>query len=215
MAVVRSRESSPTGGSRWWPSPGTATVIVASDGAVWFTDPPYGIVQAHEGHPGQPEYGGCFVFRVDPVSGAVDAVITDIEEPNGLAFSPDESVLYVTDTSRALRRDGTGNHHIVAYQVSAEFVCSSPRVFAVIEPGVADGIRVDEQGRVWSSSADSVQIFAPDGERIGRLPVPETVGNLCFGGPDGSVLYLAASTSVYRISTSTRAASRPRRRVAA
>lgn len=186
-------------------------VIVASDGAVWFTDPPYGIVLPHEGHPGDPEYGGCYVFRIDPDTGTVDAVITDIEEPNGLAFSPDESVLYVTDTSSALRQDGTGNHHILAYDVSTESVCDNRRIFAVIEPGVADGIRVDEQGRVWSSSADSVQIFAPDGELIGRIPVPEIVGNLCFGGPAGDELYVAASTSIYRISTNTRAATRPTR----
>lgn len=179
-------------------------VVVASDGAVWFTDPPYGIIQAHEGHPGAPEYGGNYVFRIDPVDGRVDAMIRDVEEPNGLAFSPDESVLYVTDTSAALRTDGTGNHHIVAYDVAADFSCSAPRVFAVVEPGLADGIRVDEQGRVWSSSADSVQIFGPDGAELGRIPVPETVGNLCFGGPDGSTLFVAATTSIYAIATTTR-----------
>ncbi len=179
-------------------------VVVASDGAIWFTDPPYGIVQPHEGHPGEREYGGNFVFRVDPRDGTVSAMIRDVEEPNGLAFSPDESVLYVTDTSCALRQDGSGNHHIVAYDVAADLSCSSPRVFAVIEPGAADGIRVDEQGRVWSSSADSVQIFAPDGTPIGRIPVPETVGNLCFGGQDGTTLFIAATTSIYSIETTTR-----------
>lgn len=183
-------------------------VVVASDGAIWFTDPPYGIVQAHEGHPGTPEYGGNFVFRIDPADGSVAAMIRDVEEPNGLAFSPDESVLYVTDTSAALRTDGSGHHHIVAYEVGTDFGCSAPTVFAVIEPGLADGIRVDEQGRLWSSSADSVQIFAPDGAPLGRIPVPERVGNLCFGGPDGGTLFIAASTSIYAIPTTTRDAAR-------
>jgi len=179
-------------------------VVVASDGSIWFTDPPYGIVQEHEGHLGTPEYGGNFVFRIDPLDGRVDAMIRDVEEPNGLAFSPDESILYVTDTSAALRSDGSGNHHIAAYDVATDFSCSGPRVFAVVEPGLADGIRVDELGRVWSSSADSVQIFAPDGALLGRIPVPEKVGNLCFGGADGSILFVAATTSIYSIATTTR-----------
>ena len=183
-------------------------IVVASDGAIWFTDPPYGIIQAHEGHLGTPEYDGNYVFRIDPADGSVAAMILDIEEPNGLAFSPDESVLYVTDTSAALRRDGSGHHHIVAYDVASDLRCSFLRIFAVIEPGLADGIRVDEQGRVWSSSADSVQIFAPDGAPLGRIPVPETVGNLCFGGADGSTLFIAASTSIYAISTTTSDAAR-------
>ena len=183
-------------------------VVVASDGSIWFTDPPYGIVQPHEGHPGEREYGGNFVFRVDPADGTVHAMIQDIEEPNGLAFSPDESVLYVTDTSVALRTDGSGNHHIVAYDVATDFTCTARGVFTVIEPGVADGIRVDEQGRVWSSSADSVQIFASDGVLLGRIPVPEIIGNLCFGGPNGTTLFIAASTSIYSIETTTRDAAR-------
>lgn len=186
-------------------------VVVASDGAIWFTDPPYGILQAHEGHLGDPEYGGNYVFRIDPVDGTVAPVIRDVDEPNGLAFSPDESVLYVTDTSAALRTDGSGHHHIVAYDVvasGASVKCVDPRVFAVIEPGLADGIRVDEQGRVWSSSADAVQIFGPDGTALGRIPVPETVGNLCFGGANGSTLFIAATTSIYAIETTTRDAAR-------
>ena len=90
-------------------------VVVTSDGAIWFTDPPYGIIQPHEGHPGEREYGAHHVFRFDERTGDIRPVVTDIKEPNGLAFSPDESVLYVSDTSRALRTDGTGNHHIVGY----------------------------------------------------------------------------------------------------
>jgi gluconolactonase len=180
-------------------------VVVARDGSIWFTDPPYGIVQPHEGHPGEPEYGGNFVFRFEPTTGELRPVVTDMEEPNGLAFSPDESVLYISDTSSALRTDGTGNHHIRAYDVNGA-ACENGRVFAVVEPGVPDGFRVDVDGNVWTSSADSVQVYSPNGHLLERIPVPEVVGNLCFGGPDGSELFIAASTSIYTISTLTRGA---------
>ena len=179
-------------------------VVVASDGSIWFTDPPYGIMQAHEGHLGEREYGGNYVFRFEPTTGEVAAVITDMDEPNGLAFSPDESILYVAD-SAAVLRGGVGNHHVVAYDVH-DGVCSAGRIFAEIDPGVPDGLRVDIEGRVWISSSDSVQVFLPTGERIARIPVPETVGNLCFGGRDGSTLFIAAGTSIYSISTTTRGA---------
>lgn len=181
-------------------------VVVASDGAIWFTDPPYGIVQPHEGYPGDREYGANHVFRFVPETWELTAVITDVEEPNGLAFSPDERLLYVSDTSCALRVDGTGEHCIRAYDVTDDWKCVNGRVFAEINPGVADGFRVDEHGNVWTSSADSVQVYAPDGTRLGKIAVPEIVGNVCFGGADGSTLFIAASTSLYRVRTSTRSA---------
>ena len=184
-------------------------LVVASDGAIWFTDPPYGIVQPHEGHPGEREYGANFVFRFEPSNGRVTPVITDVEEPNGLAFSPDESILYVSDTSCALRTDGTGNHHIVAYDVLPDWSCTNRRVFAVIETGVSDGFRVDEAGRVWTSSGDAVLVYAPSGELLQKIPVPETVANLCFGGAEGTTLFIAASTSIYSIETVVRQAARP------
>lgn len=184
-------------------------LVVASDGAIYFTDPPYGILQPHEGHPGEREYGGNYVFRFEPETGAIRAVITDVEEPNGLAFSPDESTLYVSDTSCALRTDGTGNHHIVAYDVAADGSCHRPRVFVEIEVGVSDGFRVDEAGRIWTSSGDAVLVYSPEAELLLRVPVPETVGNLCFGGPDGTTLFIAASTSIYSIETAVCQAPRP------
>jgi gluconolactonase len=181
-------------------------VVVASDGAIWFTDPPYGIVQPHEGHPGDREYGANHVFRFVPGTGELTPAFVDVEEPNGLAFSPDERLLYVSDTSCALRTDGTGEHCIRVFDVTDDWRCVNGRVFAEINPGVADGFRVDEHGNVWTSSADSVQVYAPDGVRLGKIPVPETVGNLCFGGPDGTTLFIAASTSLYRLETTTRSA---------
>lgn len=174
-------------------------VVVKSDGSIWFTDPPYGIVSDHEGHRAEPELRGHYVFRFDPHSGTLDIASDCIEEPNGLAFSPDESVLYVTDTSAALRQDGGGNHHIVAFDVVAGRTLAHPRVFAAVSPGLADGIRIDARGWLYSSSADGIQVYHPDGARLAHIPVPEKVGNLTFGGAARDELYIAATTSLYRI----------------
>lgn len=174
-------------------------VVVASDGAIWFTDPPYGIQESgREGHPGVEEYGGCFVFRLDPATGVAEPVITDLAHPNGLAFSPDEQLLYVTDTG--LEGDAG---HIRVYRVDT----GEGRLF-VESAGTADGLRVDIAGRVWTSSGDAVQVFAPDGSLLLDIPVPEVVSNVCFGGPDGTELYLTASSSLYRIRTTVAAAGR-------
>ena len=181
-------------------------VVVKRDGTIWFTDPPYGILSDREGHRADSELGDNYVFRFDPASGVLRIASDFVEEPNGLAFSPDESVLYVSDTSAALRADGDGHHHIVAFDVIGGQELAHPRVFAVVSPGLADGFRVDVNGFVYTSSEDSVQVFHPDGTRIGRIPVPEKVGNLCFGGEAGNELFICASTSLYRISLNTRGA---------
>jgi gluconolactonase len=181
-------------------------VVVRRDGSIWFTDPPYGILSNREGHRAESELGANHVFRFDPAMKVLHIVSAFVEEPNGLAFSPDESVLYVSDTSAATRSDGSGHHHIVAFDVVGGQELTNPRVFAVVEPGLADGLRVDEQGFVYTSSADSVQVYHPDGTRIGRIAVPEKVGNLVFGGDEGNELFICASTSLYRIALNTRGA---------
>jgi gluconolactonase len=129
-----------------------------------------------------------------------------LEEPNGLAFSPDESLLYVSDTSAATRIDGSGHHHIVAFDVIGGQELTNPRIFAVVEPGLADGFRVDVHGFIYTSSEDSVQVYHPDGTRIGRIAVPEKVGNVVFGGEKGDELFICASTSLYRVRLNTRGA---------
>ncbi len=190
-------------------------IVVKSDGTIWFTDPPYGIVIAEEGHPGESELGDCYVFRLDPRTRAL-AMLTDrVEEPNGLAFSPDESLLYVSDTSAALRRDGSGNHCIWVFDVrdvgeaAGRHALAGGRVFAVVSPGLADGFRLDQQGWIYTSSQDSVQIYHPDATLLGKIHVPEKIGNLTFGGVARDRLYIAASTSIYRIRLATRGIQRP------
>ena len=179
-------------------------VVVKSDGTIWFTDPPYGIVSDREGHRADPELPANYVFRFDPATRTLRVVSDLIEEPNGLAFSPDESVLYVSDTSAALRDDGSGCHHILASDVINGKELAGHRVFAVIEPGLPDGFRVDQHGFVYTSSLDSVQVFHPDSTRLAQIMVPEKVGNLTFGGAEGNELYICASTSLYRIRLNTR-----------
>lgn len=172
-------------------------VVVARDGSIWFTDPPYGIHHSGaQGHPGEEEYGGCHVFRHDERAGTTDAVATDLWHPNGLAFSPDESVLYVSDTSVLWHEDG--HHHIRAYDV-VDGACRDGRVFAVVEPGVPDGFRVDAHGRVWTSSGEGVQVFSPAGEKVFTVELPEVASNLCFG--DGH-LYVTGKTSLFRVRVS-------------
>lgn len=179
-------------------------LVVKSDGTIWFSDPPYGILSDREGYKANSELGRNYVFRFDPASGAIDIVSDLVEEPNGLAFSPDESKLYVSDTSAALRRDGGGNHHIMVFDVVDGKRIENGRVFAEIAPGLADGFRVDVNGWIYTSSEDSIQVYHPDGKRLGKILVPEKVANCTFGGLRRNELYIAASTSLYRILLNTR-----------
>ncbi|MDV6374601.1 SMP-30/gluconolactonase/LRE family protein [Deinococcus arenicola] len=178
-------------------------VIVARDGGVWFSDPPYGLIQPLEGYGGGQEQPGCWVYRLDPDTGAVEAKVRDMVWPNGLAFSPDETTLYVTDTSHT--HDPAGHHHIRAYPVAGHGASKNEvgegRIFAVVDPGMPDGIRIDEHGNLWSSSGGGVQIYSPDGVRLGVVAVPEAIGNLTFSHVE-PYLYIAASSSLYRLPVS-------------
>ena len=180
-------------------------IVVSRDGIIWFTDPPYGIIVEIEGHPGVKEYEDCFVFAFDPKTQKLRPVVTDVEEPNGLAFSPDESILYVADTSVLFK--ATGNHHIRAYDMQ-DGRAKNGRTLIDIKEGVIDGFRVDKEGNLWCSSEIGVQIFTPAGVHIGTIPTPEKVGNLAFGGDDGTDLFIAANTSLYHIKTSTQDAAK-------
>ena len=182
-------------------------VVVASDGGIWFTDPPYGIVSDREGHMAPPELPACYVFRFDPVTAALDIVSDDLIDPNGLAFSPDERTLYVSDTSAGRVEDG--NHHILSFDVVDGRRLANARVFRVIEPGVSDGFRVDVEGNVWTSAGDGIQVFAPDATELGRIILPEPAANCQFGGADGRTLFITATSTLWAIDVGVRGAVTP------
>jgi gluconolactonase len=172
-------------------------VVVHRDGAVWFTDPTYGILSDYEGFKAEPEQEGSFAYRIDPHSGALASVATDFVQPNGLAFSPDGKTLYVADSARS--HDPDAPHHIRALEVIDGNRLGASRVFAEIEPGIPDGLRIDELGNIWTSAGDGIQCFAPDGTLLGKIRLPEKVANLTFGGPRRNRLFIAANTSLYMI----------------
>jgi len=179
-------------------------VVVAADGAVWFTDPSYGILSHYEGERAEPEQEGCFVYRIDPVTGAVAAAIDTMRMPNGLAFSPDHTVLYVADSSRSHYADG--HAHVKAFDIGPGGTVRGERVLATIDHGVPDGLRVDEFGNVWISSERGVEVFSAAGVHLGVIHVPEPVANLTFGGAKNNRLFITATTSVYAVFTAVRGA---------
>ncbi len=162
--------------------------VVRSDGSVWFTDPAYGIDSDYEGHRSESEIGGCHVYRVDPETGSCTVVADDFERPNGLAFSRDETKLYIVDSQV---------NHIRVFDVDDGGTLTGGTVFA--DGGQFDGIRFDDQGRVWAATAEGVRCYDPDGTLIGTLRLPERASNLVFGGPKRNRLFVSATTSVYSI----------------
>lgn len=160
-------------------------VVVKSDGTVWFTDPDYGLGNQPK------EVAGMFVYRFDPKSKELKSVAKDLDHPNGLCFSPNEKLLYVADSGAP--------HHIKVYDVEKKGGLSNGRVFCVIDKGVPDGIRADKKGNIYSSAGDGVQIFNPEGKLIGKILIPESPANLCFGGKDSKTLFITARSSLYSI----------------
>jgi gluconolactonase len=182
-------------------------VVVKRDGSIWFSDPLYGLLNDYEGgrqHSEQP----AALYRLEPHTGQVQAMATDFDGPNGLAFSPDESLLYVAESGSA----GVANprQYIRRFQVSADGrSLSGGELFHKISPGWADGFRVDEQGNLWCGAADGVHVVASDGTLLGKVLVPRRVSNLCFGDRHHSRLFLCASTALYSLFTNTRGAQTP------
>ncbi|WP_118184612.1 SMP-30/gluconolactonase/LRE family protein [Paraburkholderia phosphatilytica] len=182
-------------------------VVVHSDGSIWFTDPDYGILSDYEGYRAPSEVGRCNVYRVSPADGKVECVADDFAKPNGLAFSPDETQLYVADSGAS--HIDNGPRHIRVFDVDSSGKLRNSRVFKDVLPGVPDGMRLDEHGNVWTSAADGIHCYAPDGTLLGKILVPETVANLVFGGPNRNRLFIAASTSLYSLYVGVRGAARP------
>ncbi|WP_305075598.1 SMP-30/gluconolactonase/LRE family protein [Propionivibrio sp.] len=183
-------------------------VVVKSDGSIWFTDPSYGIDTAYEGHPAPHEVDGCHVWRLDPASGELLAVATDFQMPNGLAFSPDESLLYIADTGYT--HSPTGRRHIRRFAVGADGCSlSGGEVFAECSIDLYDGFRIDTEGNLWVGAGDGVHCIAPDGCLIGKIRVPEVVANVCFGGVQRNRLFICGTTSLYSIFVNAAGALRP------
>lgn len=170
-------------------------VVVKSDGSVWFSDPTYGIDSDYEGRFAESEIGASNVYRIAP-DGAVTAVAADRVRPNGLAFSPDERLLYVADTGVTHVPDLPRTLH--AYPVAGDRL-GTPTLFATCPHGAFDGFRVDTQGNVWTSAGSRVFCYAPDGTHLGSIVIGETVANLCFGGPRRNRLFITARTSLYSV----------------
>lgn len=183
-------------------------VIVKSDGTIWFTDPSYGILaNTKEGEPSPHEVPGDFVYRYDPATDEVTTVATDFAKPNGLAFSPDEQRLYIGDTSGS--HDPTGNHHLRVFDVVDGKNLANGRLFTEIEPGLPDGFRFDENGYLYISSADSIQVYTEAAEQLGKILVPEVSSNCTFGGSDKNRLFITATTSLYAVYLNTRGIQKP------
>jgi len=172
-------------------------LVVRSDGSVWFTDPPYGILSDYEGIRAHPEIASCQVYRVDPGTGSVRQVTGDFVKPNGIAFSVDEATLYVADTGAS--HDPDGPRHIRKFAVGADGNLSGGEVFAECGNGLFDGFRVDRSDRLWASAGDGVHCYDPDGTLIGKVLVPEVVANLTFGGAKLNRLFICATTSLYSV----------------
>jgi gluconolactonase len=177
-------------------------VVMRSDGSVWFSDPTYGIDSDYEGDAAVSEIGASHVYRIAP-DGTVNAVVTDMLRPNGLAFSPDERLLYVADTG--VSHDPACTPRIRVYPVEGDAV-GEGRDFAACDAGVFDGFRVDTAGNLWTSAADGVHVLAADGTLLGKVRLPEVVSNLCFAGPKRNRLIVTATTSVYAIYVNARGA---------
>jgi gluconolactonase len=168
-------------------------VVRTRDGSVWFSDPSYGHVQ---GFRPQPEVGE-FVYRYDPESNRLTVVADAFDKPNGIAFSPDESILYVSDNG--------GPHHILAFDVRLGRRPGPGRFFAAGTPGHPDGLKVDAAGNVYASAEGGIQIFDPSGAQIGEIDLPGAV-NFTFGGPDRSVLYVTSDDAVWAVELDARGA---------
>jgi gluconolactonase len=182
-------------------------VVVKSDGSIWFTDPTYGISSYFEGGKAESEIGKRNVYRLDPATGKLVVAVDDFAQPNGLVFSPDESLLYIVDSGIA--PDPNGPHHIRRFQVTEKGKLRGGEVLVEVAPGIPDGLRVDTEGNLWCTAEDGVHCFTKEGELIGKVLVPEVSANVVFGGPLRNRLFICATSSLYAIYTNVQGAQVP------
>lgn len=180
-------------------------VVVRSDGTIWFTDPAYGLRTSFPGVAAEQRHD--HVFRVDPTTGKMTAVISDFDKPNGLAFSPDETVLYVADS--AVSHDPHGNSHIRRFLVGDDGHVTGGEIFAVTT-GIPDGMRVDTDGNLWASAGPKIDIYAPGGTLIGAIGgFPIDVTNLTFGGPDRDRIFITGGRFLFSLRVTAQGAQFP------
>jgi len=159
-------------------------IALSSDGSLWFTDPPYGLVNE------KPEQPANYVYRLAPGKSEPSAVVGDFNMPNGIVFSPDKKLLYISDSGKP--------HHIRKFKVAGDSLVSAG-IFAVISPGGPDGMCIDTRGRLFTSAGDGIQVFSPEGVLIGKILTQEQPTNCCFGGDDWQTLFITARSAVYAI----------------
>jgi gluconolactonase len=179
-------------------------VTVKSDGTIWFSDPNYGLLTDYQGNRAEQELKPA-LYKFDPRDGALSMMTDAFVNPNGLCFSPDESLLYVSETGDMFG-SGADNHLAVLDVLNDGAGLSAPRLFAKVQPGNADGFRCDEDGNIWSGAADGVHCIDPAGATLGVVHTPSLVANLCFGGRKANRLFLCAAQTLYAIFVNTRGA---------
>jgi len=172
-------------------------VVTSSQGDIWFTDPTYGISTEYEGERADSEIGSNNVYRLD-TNNQLHAVVTDLMQPNGLALSADERILYVVDS-------GSSPTRLIAYELDANNMPTAQRLLRECEVGIYDGFRLDWQGNIWTSAGDGVHCLSPQGELLGKILLPETVSNVCFGGAAFNRLYITATRKLYGAYLNTKA----------
>ena len=181
-------------------------VAVKSDGSIWFTDPDYGFLHPELGHGEIPEQDRNRVFRVDPETLDISLVSEDFDKPNGITFSPDESILYIGDTGRT--HGEFRPHQLMAFDVKLDRL-ENPRLFTEVNPYVPDGFRADTDGNIWVAVGDGVQVFSPTGTLMGKIHTPEVAANLSFGMSDNQTLFIGATSSIWSIQLNAAGATRP------
>ncbi|MGA7329594.1 MAG: SMP-30/gluconolactonase/LRE family protein [Rhodomicrobium sp.] len=182
-------------------------VVVKSDGSVWFTDPLYGIANDYEGGRQRSEQPPA-VYRLEPESGEIRIVAGDFDGPNGLAFSPDERLLYIAESGD--QNQDNPKQYIRVFEVQPDgSTLRGGNIFHKIEPGFCDGMRVDEDGNIWSSAADGVHCISPEGELLGKVFVPHVVANVTFGELMKNRLFIGGSYTLYAIYLNTRGIQTP------
>ena len=172
-------------------------VVVKSDGSVWFSDPDYGALMSDQGHGEPSQQDRNRVYRLDRSTGELTAVAEDFDKPNGLAFSPDESVLYISDSG--FTHGAERPHHVRAFDVEDGSRLTHSRIICEVSPHVPDGLRVDTDGNLYVASGDGVQVFTSDGEMLGKFLTPEIAANCCFGMADRRTLFICATSSVWMV----------------